>query len=111
MTEQKSLAQRLMQHDYNGICPDFDNWEARDPQCEACRLLETVEFGYEIVQANEELGAALVKARQAAARAWSFWLEAAMNDRLDDGTPVLKMVFMQNPELAQRLSEALGLDG
>ena len=37
------------------------------------------------------------------------WLELAMKDTLDDGTPVLQWVLMADPELADRLRAALGV--
>lgn len=37
------------------------------------------------------------------------WLELAMKDTMDDGTPVIQWVLMADPELADRLRAALGV--
>jgi hypothetical protein len=41
------------------------------------------------------------------AAAWSSYLDIALDARLDDGTPMLEVVFATNPELRKRLVEAL----
>lgn len=45
--------------------------------------------------------------RKELAKAWSAYLEAAMNERLDDGTSVLELVFILNPSLRARLFAAV----
>jgi hypothetical protein len=45
--------------------------------------------------------------RKRLAAAWNAFLELAMQDTLEDGTPVLAYVFLTNPDLRVRLSEAL----
>lgn len=47
------------------------------------------------------------RARKDLAEVWGMFLETMLDDRLDDGTPVLQLVFARNPELGQRLKEAL----
>jgi hypothetical protein len=45
--------------------------------------------------------------RKHLARAWSAFLDTAMDARLDDGTPVLQLVLAINPDLRNRLDKAL----
>ena len=49
-------------------------------------------------------------ANKAAARAWSAYLDLLMEQKLDDGYPVLLYVLDNNPDLRRRFREALGLD-
>jgi hypothetical protein len=39
------------------------------------------------------------------ARAWSAWLELAVDMKLSDGTSVLEYVLATNPDLRKRLSD------
>lgn len=41
------------------------------------------------------------------ARAWNAWLYLALDSKLDDGTPLLKAVLEQNPDLAARLDAVI----
>lgn len=45
--------------------------------------------------------------RKQLAAAWSPYLEVALRERLDDGTPVLEVVFAVRPDLRERLLAAL----
>lgn len=45
--------------------------------------------------------------RQATARAWSAYLDLALRERLDDGTPILALVFAHDPDLRERFARAL----
>jgi hypothetical protein len=44
---------------------------------------------------------------RALAHAWSAYLELLMDERLDDGTPVLQTVLALNPDLRHRLATTL----
>lgn len=41
------------------------------------------------------------------AAAWSAFLDLALNDTLEDGTPVLSYVLLANPDLRLRLNAAM----
>jgi len=45
--------------------------------------------------------------REALAHAWSAYLDIATEARLEDGTPLLTVVFETHPELRKRLETAL----
>lgn len=35
------LSEKLVVHRYDGLCPDeVEGWDARDPLCETCQLLD-----------------------------------------------------------------------
>ena len=56
---------------------------------------------------DREAVAAQKRTRARNAAYWSAELAYMLDDRLDDGTPVLAIVFAENPDLARRLREAL----
>ena len=45
--------------------------------------------------------------RKALAAGWARYLDAALHETLEDGTPVLSVVLATNPELRDRLEAAL----
>lgn len=53
------IAQQVMDHRFTGACPDAVNgWESRDPDCGACRALNTLaqqnEVAYEYTWAGAD---------------------------------------------------------
>lgn len=49
-------------------------------------------------------------ANKAAARAWSAYLDLLLEQKLDDGYPLLLYILNADPDLRRRFREALGLD-
>lgn len=95
----------------------------RDPECRAhgrylrrLRRLQvalfhareqTAEDALELKALRAEAAALRITHRQRLTRAWSAWLELAMEQELDDGTPVLAVVMAHNPDLRDRLDLAM----
>lgn len=50
----------------------------------------------------------VVTERKGKALAWGAYIESALDQTLEDGTPVLEVVFAHNPDLADRLRKVLG---
>lgn len=61
------------------------------------------------VDPTTALDAALVAQRKATGRAWSAFLDLALDQRLEDGTAVLDLVLARNPGLRERLEAALAV--
>jgi hypothetical protein len=47
------------------------------------------------------------ESRQRLARAWTAWLNLALESRLEDGTSVLALTLEINPDLRRRLEAAM----
>lgn len=61
----------------------------------------------ETAVADREAVAALARTRAQNAAHWNKALADMLDDRLEDGTPVLAIVFAENPDLRRRLRKAL----
>lgn len=45
--------------------------------------------------------------RRAAGKAWSAYLQLALDEKAEDGTPIMELVLAYNPKLRERLKKAL----
>lgn len=55
-----AIASEELGHDYQGLCPDKTQPKARDPECAACRLLDSPHPGSALLEEHRK---ALVRAR------------------------------------------------
>ena len=87
-------AERKAREDHTTQCEDV-NCRAHGPFLRRIRVLEMA------------LDRERQFSRKRLAVAWSAFLDLALQDTLEDGTPVLAYVLLTNPDLRLRLSDAM----